>query len=524
MTETAPHSASALIDELRHIVGPERVITAQAERDYYSHDLFFWDKHADPLAVIKPDTRAQVPGIVTAAARHDTAIYMRGGGMSYTNGYGPETARSIILDLSGLNRIIEVDPINRFIALEAGCTWAQVVQALSPHNMAVDFAPPLSGSHSTVGGALAQNVPSGMQGVLGLEVVRANGDVVRTGSWASRNNGKPYSRIFGPDLTGLFLGDNGTFGIKLAVGLHLKHRAKAQAFASFAFETYEAMATAMIELSPYDFITRRTGLDPYESQSIAKVSLKDAIAAAAKIAGQERGLTGGLKAMVEMAAGGLDFMAGVKWSMHLKVESHSDRAAEDGMAIVKTICAKHGREFPAILPRAREAIGFSIRKFLGKDGERWIATSSMWPLGRAVEVASATEAFFKAHKAEMERHGVIHSYVTNFGQHYFLSEPCFYWHDELSELHFRALPTDEAKRFKALSGKPDTRAFVRELREKLRQLFFDMGAIHVQIGGFYDFTKAIEPTTLSLLQDLKGMLDPEGRLSPGKMGGLRGRK
>ncbi|MDX2145738.1 MAG: FAD-binding oxidoreductase [Rhodospirillaceae bacterium] len=511
-----------LLNDLNRLIGPDRVVTASAERDYFAHDLFFWDDVRPPLAVVRPRERAQAPDIVRLAAKHNVAIYSRGGGMSYTNSYGPTTERSIVLDLGDLNRVLAVDPVNRFIAVEAGCTWADVVKALAPHNMVVDFAPPLSGSHSTVGGALAQNVPGGMQGVLGLEVVRADGDTVRTGSWAARTQAKPFTRNNGPDLTGLFLGDNGTLGIKTAAALHLKHRAAAQAYASFAFNSYADMAATMIELSPYDFITRRTGLDPHESQSIAKVSFKDAIGAAAKVAGQERGLTAGLKAMAELASGGLNFMDGVGWSMHMKVESHSERAAEDGIAIVKTICAKRGREFPAILPRAREAIGFSIRKFLGKDGERWIATSSMWPLARAVEVAEACEAFFAEHKAAMDRHGVVHSYVTNFGQHYFLSEPCFYWRDELSELHLRALKTDEADKFRALTGNSDTRAFVRELRLKLRDLFFAMGAVHVQIGGFYRFRESVEPATWRLLNDLKLALDPHGRLNPGKLDGIGG--
>jgi D-lactate dehydrogenase (cytochrome) len=511
-----------LLDDFRRVLGADRVITAESERDYFAHDLFFWDDVATPLAVLRPSERAQVPEIVRLAAAHDLALFSRGGGMSYTNAYGPTTARSVVLDLSALNRVLAVDPVNRFVAVEAGCTWAEVAKALAPHNMVVDFAAPLSGSHSTVGGALAQNIPGGMQGVLGLEVVRANGDVLRTGSWAARTHAKPFVRAYGPDLTGLFLGDNGTLGVKTAAAMHLKHRARAQAFASFAFESYADMAATMIELSPFDFITRRTGLDPHESQSIAKVSFKDAIAAAAKMAGQERGLTGGLKAMAELASGGLNFMDGVGWSMHLKVESHSERAAEDGIAIVRKICAKRGREFPAILPRAREAVGFSIRKFLGKDGERWIATSSLWPLARAVEVAEATEAFFAGHKAEMERHGVIHSYVTNFGQHYFLSEPCFYWRDALSELHLRALAPDEAAKFRALGGEGATRDFVRALRLKLRDLFFDLGAIHVQIGGFYKFRDAVEPATWQLLTDLKRALDPGQRLNPGKLDGLGG--
>ena len=238
------------------------------------------------------------------------------------------------------------------------------------------------------------------------------------------------------------------------------------------------------------------------------------------MASSEGSLTGSMKAMAEMARSGLDFMDGVKWSMHLKVESHSERAAEDGMAIVRPICAKRGREFPTILPRAREAVGFSIRKFLGKDGERWVATSAMFPIVRAVEVARATEAFFQRHKADMDRHRVIHSYVSNYGPQYFLTEPCFFWPDELSELHFRALPADDAKRFRALSGSSGIREYVRDLRFKLRDMFFDMGAVHVQIGGFYKFKDAVDPATWRLLGEIKGLLDPDARLNPGKFDGL----
>ena len=117
---------SAFLDEAVRIVGQDAVLTTEGDRAYYGNDLFFWDEHVDPLAVVRPTTREQVPAIVRAAVSHDVAIYVRGGGMSYTNGYGPALTRSIILDLGGLNRIIEVDPLNRFITLEAGCTWAKL--------------------------------------------------------------------------------------------------------------------------------------------------------------------------------------------------------------------------------------------------------------------------------------------------------------------------------------------------------------------------------------------------------------
>jgi D-lactate dehydrogenase (cytochrome) len=355
-------------------------------------------------------------------------------------------------------------------------------------------------------------------------VVRADGDIVKTGAWAVTRNGKPFVRQPGPDVTGLFLGDNGTFGVKTAAALHIKRKAQHMAYASFAFESYEDLAATMIELSPYDFIARRTGLDPHESQTIAKVSFKDAVAAVAKVAGGESTLTGGMKAMAEMARSGLNFMDGVKWSMHLKVENNSERGAEDGMAIVRPICAKRGREFPAILPRAREAVGFSIRKFLGKDGERWVATSALFPIARAVEVARATEAFFQTHRADMARHSVINSYVTNYGPQYFLTEPCLFWPDSLTELHYRALPKDEAEKFRTLKGAAGVRDYVRALRFKLRDLLFDLGAVHVQIGEFYELSKAIDPSTWRLLGDLKAALDPNGILNPGKLDGLTARR
>lgn len=503
-------------------LGTIPAVSDPSETSYYSNDLFFWEGHKTASCVVKPRTAAEVATIVRAAQAHGMAIYSRGGGMSYTNGYGPDRENAAIIDMTGLNRVIEVDPVSRYIAVDCGCTWAQVVQALAPHGLVVDFAPPLSGSHSTVGGALSQNVPGGMQGVLGLEVVRADGDIVKTGAWAVARNGKPFTRNYGPDLTGLFLGDNGTLGIKTAAAFHVKRKAPHMTYASFAYETYEDMAATMVELSPYDFIARRTGLDPHESQTIAKVSFKDAVAAVAKVAGAENSLTGSMKAMAEMAKSGLNFMDGVKWSMHLKVESHSERAAEDGMAIVKPICARRGREFPPILPRAREAVGFSIRKFLGKDGERWVATSAIFPIARAVEVARATEKFFRDNKADMDRHGVVHSYISNYGPQYFLTEPCFFWQDELTELHFRALPPEDADAFRKLTGKSGIRDYVQALRFRLRDMLFEMGAVHVQIGGFYRFRESLDASTLKLVEDLKDLLDPTGLLNPGKLDRVRG--
>jgi FAD/FMN-containing dehydrogenase len=484
------------------------------------NDLFFWENLVAPACVARPTSSQQIAELVQLANQFNRPVYLRGGGMSYTNAYGPTQPNALLLDLSIMNSVIAVDPVNRYVVVESGCTWKQVVDALAPHNMLVDFPAPLSGSHSTVGGALSQNVPGSMQGVLGLEVILADGSIVRTGSWGSAQNDQPFYRNYGPDLTGLFLGDSGTFGIKTRAALHLKHKPAGTAYGSFAFETYEDLAATMIELAPYDFITRRTGLDPYETRNISRVGMGDAIKAVGQVAAQEKNAISGFKEAVKMISRGRSFLEGVAWSFHIKVEGVNAAAAADSLAIARQVCLKRSRELPAILPRAREAVGFSIRKFLGADGERWVATSALWPITRAVEIATAVQGFFAEHQEEMDRLGIAHSYITNFSPYYFLCEPCFYWRDQLSPLHLQNLSPTEAARFKVFEPNPEARAVVIRMRGELRDFFQALGSIHVQIGEFYGFQDVLAPETRQLMQRLKAALDPDNRLNPGKLDGI----
>ena len=511
-----------LLDEVAAVVGRENLHLGEGERAELGSDLYFWDDTIAPLCVARPRSRQEVIELVKIAARFQAPVYLRGGGMSYTNAYGPTRPGSLLLDLAGLNQVHEVNSVSRYAVVDCGCTWRTVVDAASRQGMTVDFPAPLSGSHSTVGGALSQGVPGGMQGVLGLEVVLADGTLVRTGSWSATTESRPFYRSYGPDLTGLFLGDNGTLGVKARAALHLKPKPKGVAYGSFAYDSYEDLAATMVALSPYDFITRRTGLDPYETQNISRVGLGDAINVLLKTVGAESGMLAGFREAAKMIGEGRNFLDGVKWSFHIKVEGISERAANEGLVLARDICLERGAELPAILPRAREAVGFSIRKFLGPDGERWVATSALWPIERAVEVATAVEGFFAARHDEMARHGITHSYITNFSQYYFLCEPCLYWRDELSPLHLRNLPADEAARFAKFKANPAARATVIRIRKELREFFHGLGSIHVQIGEFYHFLDAIRPETAHLLARIKAALDQDNRLNPGKLDGLRG--
>lgn len=521
MTILEGAAANNLLDEIARAIGETNVSDDQQVLSTLSSDLFSCAKTETPVVACRPSSTREVVSILNAAKAFGRPVFVRGGGMSYTNAYGPTAPDSIMIDLRGLNAIREIDVTNRFIVVESGCTWRDVVEALKPHDMIVDFPAPLSGSHSTVGGAISQNVPGGMQGVLGLEVALASGAVIRTGAWSSTSNSKPFCRNYGPDLTGLFIGDNGIMGIKTAVSLHIKHKPKGAAYGSFAFESYEDMADAMIALSPMDFISRRTGLCPYETANIAKVGLGDAVNTLSQVVNDGDSWFSGVKSAAQIASAGLGFLDGVKWSLHLKVDGISDRAADEGMELARKVCLKRGRELPPVLPRAREAVGFAIRKFLGREGERWVAVNSLWPIGRATEVAVKTQDFFAQRSERMRQMGVTQTFITNFSPYYFLCEPCFYWNDSLTALHLDNISTAEAEKFAKYEPNLAARSYVRDLRYELRDFFREMGSIHVQIGDFYHFPDVIMPEVEQVLSGIKRTLDPGSMINPGKLSGLK---
>ncbi len=108
-----------------------------------------------------------------------------------------------------------------------------------------------------------------MDGIIGLAVVLADGSVVRTGALAMRNEPR-FWRHMGPDLTGMFLGDCGAFGVKTEIALRLAPEREA-AFASFAFEDGGAMMGALVIITQKGFVARALAMDPVRGQSATKV-------------------------------------------------------------------------------------------------------------------------------------------------------------------------------------------------------------------------------------------------------------
>ncbi|SCF35227.1 Kef-type K+ transport system, membrane component KefB [Micromonospora matsumotoense] len=164
------------------------------------------------VAVLRPTAPAQVPEVVRVAREHKVPLYPVSRGCNWGLGSRlPVTSGCALLDLSGLDRIREVDPRGRFAVVEPGVTQAQLAGHLRQH--APGLVPNVTGSspHSSIVGNLLERGTGfrrhRAEEVRGLEVVLGTGELLRTGLWAG--DGKRqlhhYRHGLGPGLDHLFV-------------------------------------------------------------------------------------------------------------------------------------------------------------------------------------------------------------------------------------------------------------------------------------------------------------------------------
>ncbi len=208
-----------IIEELRAIVGKDSVTDDPAELYCYSFDSSYVRGSAD--YVVRPKSTEEVAAIVRLASKHNVPIVPRGSASGLTGGSVPVKG-GIVLDMTAMDRILELEIENLQVVIEPGIVHKDLNNELNKHGF---FFPPDPGSSDmcTVGGLIA-NGGSGMHSVkygtvkdyvLGLEIVLPSGDIVNTGCKAPKTSS-------GYDLTRLFIGSEGTLGIitKARLGIH----------------------------------------------------------------------------------------------------------------------------------------------------------------------------------------------------------------------------------------------------------------------------------------------------------------
>jgi glycolate oxidase len=196
----------SLLADLADAVGPDNLITAPAALRTYETDGLA-SHRAIPHAVVLPTSTAQVAAAVRACRSAGAPFVARGAGTGLSGGAVP-VAEGIVIGLSRMTAILDVDVPNRRVRLQPGVTNLDVTKAVAPHGLY--YAPdPSSQQVCTIGGNVAENSGGAhclkygftTNHVLEAEVVLADGEIVRLDPWGSL------------DLLGAVVGSEGTLGI-----------------------------------------------------------------------------------------------------------------------------------------------------------------------------------------------------------------------------------------------------------------------------------------------------------------------
>ena len=235
------------IRELEAIVGPGNVLSSRAERLVYGYDASVF-RGMELLAVVLPETAQQIARLVTWCQRHRVPYLARGTGTGISGAAIP-THGGLVIEMSRMNRVLEIDPENRVAVVEPGVINQDLKQLLLEHGYNYTYVPdPGSQVVSTIGGNVSTNA-GGMHclkygitsnHILGLEVVLPNGDIIEVG-------GKVVDQP-GADLTGLLVGAEGTLGIVTKIIVRLLRLPEAVVTQLALFKTVDEAASTVSDI------------------------------------------------------------------------------------------------------------------------------------------------------------------------------------------------------------------------------------------------------------------------------------
>ena len=221
-------AASPAIDAFAEALGEDKVVSdREALREF--RDPFQYETWTDysASAVVMPETVEEVQAVVRVANEHRVPLWTHGVGKN--NGYGgpaPLVDGSVIVSLRNMNGVLEIDEDLAYAVVEPGVRWFDLYDAIQAQGARLMLSIPDLGWGSVVGNTLENGatylpLAQDMGAACGMEVVLANGDVLRTGMGAMPGNRSwhVYKRSLGPSLDQLFMQSN--YGIVTKMGIWL---------------------------------------------------------------------------------------------------------------------------------------------------------------------------------------------------------------------------------------------------------------------------------------------------------------
>ncbi len=453
--------SSQIFQQLQQIVGKKHASRTLAERDLHSRDQ---SPHppALPDAVVWPASTQEVRAIARLA--HEEGIPLVGWGAGTSIEGNPIPVRGgIVVDFRRMDRILAIHAQDFQVTVQPGVLYKDMNRVLARHGL---FFAPDPGANASIGGMIANNAAgtrtvkygATRDNVLALEVVLADGRVVRTGSRAVKQSA-------GYDLTHLFTGSEGTLGLITQATLKLAPIPEHFSAATAAFPTVQDAADAV-------FGIMGSGLNPAALELLDQATIR----------------------LLKEEAG---FAIPTAPNLFLEFHGASQAALEEELKLAEAICREcHCMEFQAGLGRKAHKQLWETRHrtfeimLRRHPGQRYLVTDVAVPISRYPElVAYAAEAM-----ESLELPGAMVGHAGDGNLH-----TVVFFHDS-----------------------PDAQARVEELNRGLVMKALALegtctGEHGVGLGKKKYLAQEYGPEAVALMGELKALLDPKGILNPGKV-------
>ena len=240
-----------MIKELKEIVGAKNVLDDTETLALYAADQSL-NPPKKPAVVVKPKDTAEVQEIIKFANKTLTPVVPVSSGIHFWGATLPEQG-GIILDLSRMNKILEIDTQNRKVKIQPGVTWPQLMEALKEHDqipLNPLFPHPKTSALTSSLEREPMLIPKYEYGdpVLTMEVVLPTGDIFKTGTASAANTQEAYPEGPGLDFYRFFLGAQGTMGIVTWLNIKTEYRPQQQKAYFVAFNELQDAAEPIYQI------------------------------------------------------------------------------------------------------------------------------------------------------------------------------------------------------------------------------------------------------------------------------------
>ncbi|WP_172299821.1 FAD-binding oxidoreductase [Pseudoruegeria sp. HB172150] len=359
---------NAALNELSTLLG-NRLSRSKSDLDLHGRSESYFPLTV-PEAVAYPETSNEVSEIVKICAKHDCPVVPWGVGTSL-EGHALALTGGVTVDFTRMNRVLQVNQEDMDAVVQPGITREELNKELRATGLFFSVDP---GANATLGG-MAMTRASGTtavrygtmrDNVMALEVVLADGRIIRTGTRARKSSA-------GYDLTGLMVGSEGTLGLITEMTVKLQGQPEAVSSAVCAFPSMEDAVNAVIATIQMGIpMARIEFVDPATAaafNSYAGSSFQEVPHLMLEFHGSERGVAEDAERFREIADdfGGSDFQWATKpedrtalWTMRHNAHFACLASRPGARAIVTDICVPISRLAEAVEETREDIAGASI--------------------------------------------------------------------------------------------------------------------------------------------------------------------